>query len=144
MAGTATRRPPVTMPPNGDQARELATYLRREWAGVLENMSARSVVEAFGWRFSIRPVESPTSTLQSLLLPVLDGGFSVVVNGHYAWTEAEALWLAAHEIGHSFFYTNGAPPRRIVPCTPVEEQFCDVFADHLLGERPDGLLRQVA
>ncbi len=90
------------------------------------------VTDSLGWRYRERPVGSETSTIESLLVPLTGGGFTVVVNAHRAPSRERAIWLAAHEIGHSFFYTSGRPPRRIVPVTAEEEDFCDAFAHHLL------------
>lgn len=118
--------------PDVEQMQHLAGQLRCRLSGALSGASAPAMAEALGWRYSARPIGASDSTIQSLLVPLNVGGFSIVVNTHHVRTDLEALWLAAHEVGHSFFYTAGEPPRRIVPCSDREERFCDDFADELL------------
>lgn len=90
------------------------------------------VTNVLGWRYSEVPVGYASSGVESLLVPLIRGGFSVVVNAHRTPSREHAMWLTAHEIGHSFFYAPGAPPRRIIPVTSEEEAFCDAFAISLL------------
>jgi len=99
----------------------------------LPGSSPECVVESLGWTLRVKPIGMPGSTVHSLLVPLLGGGFSVIVNGHYNFSSRETLWLVGHEIGHSLFYTNGFPPERVIPCTLTEEKFCDAFADALFG-----------
>lgn len=119
--------------PDVEQMQRLARELRSRLSAALSEGSAGAMAAALDWRYSRRPIGAPKdSTVQSLLVPLNVGGFSIVVNAHHARTDLEALWLAAHEVGHSFFYAGGTPPRRIVPCSDQEERFCDDFADELL------------
>ncbi len=92
-------------------------------------------VSLLGWQYREANIGSPASTVESLLVPLVQGGFSVIVNAHRSPCSSRAMWLAAHEIGHSFFYAPGSPPRRIVPVTADEENFCDAFATRLLSTR---------
>jgi hypothetical protein len=94
--------------------------------------SPQDLTGTLGWKYREGPIGSGESTIESLLVPLNRGGFSVVVNAHRAPTPERALWLTAHEMGHSFFYAPGMPPRRIVPVTAEEEDFCDAFAERLL------------
>lgn len=93
----------------------------------------------------------------ALLIPTSVGSFRVVVDPRlsvrqYWWassTPSAALltsviaFRVAHEIGHTFFFAPGRPPRRRTPVTPEEEDFCDRFAAALLvrdDRRPDATL----
>jgi hypothetical protein len=110
-------------------ADHMATVLGIEF---VEHGRPEDATRALGWRYREGPIGSATSTLESLLVPLNRGGFSVVVNSHRSPSPEHALWLTAHEIGHSFFYAPGSPPRRIIPVTTEEEVFCDAFATRLL------------
>lgn len=110
-------------------ADHMATLLRPVLASAA---GPQDVTSSLGWRYREGEVGSSTSTIESLLVPLNRGGFSVVVNTHRAPSPEHAMWLTAHEIGHSFFYAPSTPPRRIVPVTVEEEAFCDAFADRLL------------
>lgn len=110
-------------------AAHMATVLRHAFAG---SAGPQGITNSLGWRYREGPIGSAASTIESLLVPLNRGGFSVVVNTHRAPSSGHAMWLTAHEIGHSFFYAPGNPPRRIVPATVEEEDFCDAFADGLL------------
>lgn len=118
--------------PDDAQVEDLAAELRSALAGSDVFSAPDSLVRAFGWQYRARPIGAAGSAVQSLLVPLRKGGFSVVVNSHHHCSNSETLWLVAHEIGHSFFYQTGEPPARIVPCTQAEERFCDAFADALL------------
>lgn len=120
--------------PDDGQMRDLAVRLRTVLAGPLTACSPAATAAAFGWRYRVRPVGRPDSPVQSVLAPLRVGGFSVVVNAHHSRSDAEALWLVVHEIGHSFFFAPGQPPRRIVPVTPEEERFCDLLADETVRD----------
>ncbi|MFC5492277.1 hypothetical protein [Nocardioides caricicola] len=119
--------------PTARQTWSLADAMADVLSDVLCGASARpgDVVGALGWRYREGVIGSADSTVESLLVPLLGGGFSVVVNAQRSPSPARALWLTAHEIGHSFFYVPGTPPRRIIAVTPEEERFCDEFADRL-------------
>jgi hypothetical protein len=110
-------------------ADQMSTILRNALAG---SPRPQDVAGFLGWRYREGAIGSATSTVESLLVPLNRGGFSVVVNTHRSPSPERATWLTAHEIGHSFFYVPGSPPRRIVPVTAEEEIFCDAFATRLL------------
>jgi len=42
--------------------------------------------------------------------------------------DATRQFRVAHEIGHTLFFDNADPPRRLTPYRPDEEIFCDRFA----------------
>ena len=106
--------------------------------------SSEALADAVGCGYSVLPIGAPTSTVQSLLVPLRTGGFNIVINAHHGHTARKALWLTAHEVAHMFFYVPGTPPRRIVRCTPAEESFCDAFAHALLSAVPTRSDLQVA
>jgi hypothetical protein len=104
------------------------------WKRSLGATTADEAVNQLGWPVRVRDMAEAGTTIRSLLVPLLSGGFSIVVNGEHQPTESRILWLVAHEFAHSLFYTGQAPPRRIITHTPQEEDFCDRFAD--LARRP--------
>ena len=120
--------------PDASHTREIASKLSEDLPEPLAAWSPSSVCAALGWRYGVKPIGGPNSTVQSILAPLLVGGFSVVVNAHHPRSDLEALWLTLHEVGHSFFYTAGKPPRRIIQCTLEEERFCDLLADEVLAD----------
>lgn len=111
-------------------ADQMAGILRTAFAGYVR---PQDVATCLGWGYREGPIGAATSAVESLLIPLNRGGFNVVVNTHHAPSSERTIWLLAHEIGHSFFYVPGSPPRRIVPVTVEEEDFCDAFATRLLG-----------
>lgn len=86
-------------------------------------------VECLGWPVRTRRLSEAGSTIQSLLVPRLGGGFSIVLNADHNLTDSKTHWLMAHEFAHSLFYYGQTPPRRIIPHSPQEEDFCDAFAE---------------
>ena len=79
--------------------------------------------------------------LRAVLIPLLDGGFSVLVDPDLTPSEvesgADAMCVRklrlAHELAHSFFYADGAPPVRIVAPGLDEESFCERFAEAVVS-----------
>lgn len=120
--------------PDDCQLTDIALRMRDHLQPVLELVSAEALATAVGCGYGVQPIGAATSTVQSLLVPLRAGGFNIVINAHHSPSDADALWLTAHEVAHSFFYTASEPPRRIVPNTPAEECFCDAFADALLSD----------
>lgn len=120
---------------------QLQSEPRQLSAVLLElGLDAPGLFVAAGWELTVKEFENPQSTLRSILVPRFGGGFRAVVNGHFRPAEAEVAWLAAHEFAHTFFYRDGAPPRRVVAHSLREERCCDAFADSFTGvERPHGL-----
>lgn len=121
--------------------RQLQSEPRQLSAVLLEfGLDAPGLFAAAGWELTVKEFENPQSTLRSILVPRFGGGFRAVVNGRFRPADAEVEWLAAHEFAHTFFYRDGAPPRRVVAHSLSEERCCDAFADSFTGvERPRGL-----
>jgi hypothetical protein len=101
----------------------------------------REQVEALGWVVRIAPLGAADGGLQAILMPRLSGGFALVVDPDPTpWQAAAGTlrkglveWRTAHEYAHTFFYARRAVPRRAVAACAAEEQFCDAFANALLG-----------
>ena len=97
-------------------------------------------------------MEAPEDGVRAMLLPMVRGGFTVLSILVPPQPESRAgrdmalirLTRLAHELGHSFFYAPGAPPRRLFPIGPEEERFCDAFAAALGRTRSRIPLPQIA
>lgn len=105
-----------------------------------------------GCRVSFKDLRADEGGSQALLVPLIIGGFSILVDNkptteqeweRLALPEQEPLekalvkYRVAHEIGHTLFFKPGAPPQRIVPNNRLmpnkaEETFCNEFAAALL------------
>jgi hypothetical protein len=99
-----------------------------------------------GWRVQVRPLDAPENGLQAAMAPTEDG-FVFVADDRPTPRQAEACesetseQLAralvnlrlAHELGHVFFYDRSCPAARMTPVSPAEEDFCDTFAEALVG-----------
>jgi hypothetical protein len=118
--------------PDDEQTTLIAQHARTQLAEALHDGSPSALVRTLGWRLDIVPIGTADSTIQSVLVPLRDGSFSIVLNANRRWSREQTLWLMAHEMAHSLFYSDGAPPRRIGPNTTSEEEFCDRFADLLM------------
>jgi hypothetical protein len=116
-----------------------------------------SVLALAGWELRMTELSADVGGQDALLIPTSEGGFRVVVDPRlsarqYWWapTNPQAALLTsvvafrtAHEIGHTFFYDRGRPPRRRIPVTLEEEDFCDRFAAAMLvrdDRRPNATL----
>jgi hypothetical protein len=97
---------------------------------------AKTILDQQGWRLRYSRTFPEKSTVESLLIPLRTGGFSVVLNPLRLPDDADErtrheAFLLGHEIAHSFFYTDepGVLPHRISGqlATPEEESFCDEF-----------------
>jgi hypothetical protein len=132
MIDTLNWSPRFSTAPDDAHTTELAARMRGCTDLALSSGSAEDLARSAGFNYEVLPIGSGNSTVQSLLVPLRSGGFSVVINALHRRSEPEAQWLTAHEIAHSFFYAAGSPPRRIVRCSAQEESFCDAFADALL------------
>lgn len=137
---------------------ELADGVLR-WLGATPS-DAESLVAALGWSYREVPLSAHRGGQDALLVPRPAGGFDIVVDPDVssrqywmpaarrpsaAFCRSTTLFRAAHEVGHSFFYTNGSPPTRRVAPVADEERFCDLFAAALLvGERTPPDARTVA
>lgn len=74
----------------------------------------------------------------AMLVPAADG-FRAVIDPqlwrsaqHDATARHRLRFVLAHELGHTYFYEPGAPPRRTRPADRREEGFCNRFATSLL------------
>ena len=94
------------------------------------------IIDQKGWKISRNPTFSAESKMQALLVPLLRGGFSVVLNtsslpNSPEEAERQETFLIGHEIAHSFFYKDapGTIPHRIgsKQTSQDEEAFCDEF-----------------
>ncbi|MEO5498885.1 MAG: hypothetical protein ABIR46_00080 [Candidatus Saccharimonadales bacterium] len=99
---------------------------------------AKTILDQQQWNLRYRDSFPLSSTLESLLVPLLHGGFTVVLNTRRFPADPQEskhreAFLIGHEIAHSFFYSEkpGKIPRRIFGAlsTPEEEYFCDAFGD---------------
>lgn len=110
---------------------------RLDPAGVLDPYR---VCERFGWVVRLDRLDARTGGQQAALLPRWEGGFTLVVDPdltpierHANAETADVLRLrVAHELAHTLFYSETAPPRRAIPASRAEEDFCDAFAWALL------------
>lgn len=124
-------------PPAPERGEELAHELIEKVSPSLGGLViAKMVIEQEGWRMGYFRTSPDNSSLQSLLIPLLKGGFAISINErHLPYDPEERLrqeaFLAGHEIAHSFFYhaAPGQVPRRISGewASREEELFCDEF-----------------
>lgn len=131
--------PPVKFiePPAPEKGRELALELIEKVSPQLGGLVvAKMIIEQEGWRMGYLQAGPKYSNLESLLMPLLKGGFAIGINEHKLPRDPEErirqeAFLAGHEIAHSFFHnvTPGQVPRRIsgVWASRAEELFCDEF-----------------
>ncbi len=114
-----------------------AVHARLVAAGLLDPYG---VCERFGWRIRVERLGARTGGQQAALLPRWAGGFTLLVDPDLTPAErsanaetAEAMrFRVAHELAHTLFYSETAPPRRAIPASRAEEDFCDAFARALL------------
>lgn len=130
--------PPVKFvePPAPEKGRELARELIEKVAPQLGGLViAKMVIDQQGWKMGYAPF-SETSTIQSLLIPLLQGDFAITLNPCLLPEDPEArirqeAFLTGHEIAHSLFYSglSDQPPHRIAGkyASVGEEAFCDEF-----------------
>jgi len=87
----------------------------------------------------VRPLQIGERRHAAMLVPVQDGFRAVVDSG--LWRSAanddarlrrRMRFVLSHELGHTFFYTPGRPPRRAHAPDRREESFCQRFATSLL------------
>lgn len=109
--------------------------------GAPRGLDPREICERFGWAIRSERLAALTGGQQAALLPRWTGGFTVVVDPDLTPAEraeqADALTVwrfrVAHELGHTLFYSETAPPRRAFAPSRREEDFCDAFARTTLG-----------
>ena len=133
-------------------ATEAATVLRAGLGcgnGPVDPVKACS---ALGYRLKMDHLAADSDGQVALLIPSRRARFAVVVDPRLAAREA---WMAVgvstderlairhstlgfrvgHELGHTLFYDDRTPPRRLREFSGREEQFCDAFARALLLPR---------
>jgi hypothetical protein len=128
-----------------DRAARLAQLIRIEY-GCTESgrFEIWEYLRARGWRISLRRLRAAEGGLQAFVSPTQGSGFLLWVDDEPSPTERRrgevgglgeaspvARFRAAHELGHTHFFT-GTPPQRKAPPSPAEETFCDQFAAALL------------
>lgn len=131
--------PPVkyVTPPSPEDGRQLALELIDKLSPQLGGLViAKMIIEQQGWKTGYTVGLSESSTIESLLMPLMQGGFAIKLNKNRLPTDTEArlrreAFLTGHEIAHSFFYRDqpGRLPRRITGKHDLEaeEAFCDEF-----------------
>jgi len=121
--------PRLASVPEQNELARLVDHVIHIWSDLFGARTASEAATCMGWRTKRRALAEGGSSIRSLLIPMLGGGFSIVVNDEHCPSDDEVEWLVAHEFAHSLFYTGREPPCRIVAHTPQEEVFCDRFAD---------------
>lgn len=111
----------------------LVRRVREQWTSQHGSRVPTQVMRALGWTVRRRRLNHRSASIRSLLVPMLDGGFVIVLNESRRPSTSEAEWLISHEYAHSLFFGPGAPPRRLIPEQDGEEAFCDAFADAMVG-----------
>ncbi len=109
-----------------------------EWWGVLEpnHLDPEAMFAVLGWPVAAEALGAAEGSHQAMLIPRLAGGFTVLVDpdltpderGRGARPAHVQRARLAHELAHSFFYSDGVPPTRLMRWAPDEEVFCDRFA----------------
>lgn len=133
-------RPP-TFPASGPglvQAPALAQGMRRRIVADVERLKVSSACRLAGVEMLQRMLRVGSSRRTAMLVPATNG-FRAVIDPQL-WDDArrdvdarrKLRFVLAHELGHTFFYERGAPPRRTHPADRREESFCNRFATSLL------------
>jgi hypothetical protein len=134
--------------PELSEARRLASAVREGFSVGGESVAEVELwLSKLGWGVRHARLGASKGGLQAILGPC-STGFLFTVDDEptpaerQCWeacdSDGEAVaaglrrWRLAHEIGHVFFYDQERPPRRLLPQSRAEENFCDVFAAHLL------------
>lgn len=114
------------------------------WAS--QGVSPFDPEEAFarlGWETRCRSLVTADCNHNAMLIPLLNGGFVVLVDEALAQrahpTRDAVRHALTHELAHTFFYAATAPPKRLLPLEPYEELFCDAFAFEMLRQPCRGL-----
>lgn len=125
--------------PPPEQGHEVACEILEKAPSKLGGLAiARLIIEQEGWQLHYRDTLPTNTTIRSLLVPMLKGGFSIVLNEHRLPPEQphrqqHEAFLIGHEIAHSLFYTqpDNKLPRRITGtmASMNEELFCDAFGE---------------
>ncbi len=114
-----------------------------EWWGVSDpvEFDPEGVFGALGWPVVTEVLGAGSGSHRAMLIPRFGGGFTTVVDPELTPEEiassvhpvAVRRSRLAHELAHSFFYSDGAPPRRLLRLSADEENACDWFAAALQG-----------
>lgn len=125
--------------PSAEEVPGIAADVQAYWA--LQGVSPFNPAEAFrllGWEIRYRALVIARCQHSAMLVPLLRGGFVVLVDAALAQSAASDAGsdlvraVLTHELAHSFFYAASAPPERLLPLKPEEELFCDAFASEML------------
>jgi hypothetical protein len=112
--------------------------------GLAGTLDPYRLCEHFGWQVRVEQLGARVGGQQAALLPRWGGGFTVLVDPDLTPAERSgnadpvivARFRVAHELAHTLFYSETAPPRRAVALSPQEEGFCDAFAWALVSSSP--------
>lgn len=125
--------------PGAEEVHGIAGVVQKHWAS--QGVTPFNPAEAFGllgWEIRYRSLVTARSQHRAMLVPLLSGGFVVLVDSTLAQcatgdSNSDAVrHVLTHELAHSFFYAATAPPERLFPLEPAEELFCDAFASQML------------
>jgi hypothetical protein len=131
----------LQLPSSPDEMSLLISQVSTWWE--VKEATSLDVLGAFaslGWPLVRRRLGAREDSHRAMLLPQPTGGFVVLLDPDLAPAEkamglhrSEATRLRLiHELAHSFFYSGGTPPTRLLSGSPEEEQFCDEFAQSWL------------
>lgn len=120
------------------QVDDLARIARQAVGAEEGALPLRDACDAAKVSVEVRPLTLGQKRHRAMLVPT-DKGFRATVD-RVLWEQAkQADWgrhrlrfVLAHELGHTFFYRTGNPPKRERPADREEEQFCHHFANSLL------------
>ncbi len=122
-------------------ADDLADAARGALASAGQAVMIREACEAAMIKILNRPLTVGRRRHTAMLVPASDGFRAVVDSVIWERAKRDAIgrrrlrFVLAHELGHTFFYRPGRPPRRTRPPDRLEERFCNRFATSLLVPR---------
>jgi Zn-dependent peptidase ImmA (M78 family) len=130
--------------PDSAEAQRIARLVRERATGIRghDRVGLRVVCQMLGIRIRPRASQNLEDRHSGLLVPTTASSFDIYIRTAVSNVDTSRLvrenarwrYLIAHEIGHSFFYSRTDDiPRRLVPMSKREEEFCDEFAAALLG-----------
>lgn len=133
---------------NYSGAERLADDLRSRFqSDVASRVMLLTVVQERKWKFARERFVFDPTTLRACLVPMLTGGFTLLVNDQYTYGERDGVVetaFLAHELSHAvvFYDSTTIPPRRRVRHTVQEEKFCDTFAKSMTGVCLDEAIKE--
>jgi hypothetical protein len=109
--------------------------------GIVGTPDPHVACERLGWPIRYERLGAATGGQQAASLPRLTGGFTLLIDPDLTPTETASQaetslvrgFRLGHELAHTLFYSETAPPRRSIEPSPLEEEFCDAFAWAVLG-----------